>query len=115
MNSNFLYSYGDVLSAQEKFILVYVLSHPVGWEFKINDLRKHITDGERTIRSAIKNLVANGFISRVRDEKMYCHYHFFDDPKKNLIKDYLLGDIQDENFKKLYKIDRKKVCHDSKD
>lgn len=115
MNSDFLYSYGDVLSAQEKFIMMYGLSRPVDGEFEINDIKKHITDGEKTIRSAIKKLVANGFISRVRDKKMHCYYHFFDDPKENLIKDYLLGDIQDENFKKLYKIDRKKVCHDSKD
>lgn len=109
MNSDFLYSYGDVLSAQEKFIMMYALSRPVDWKFEINDIRKHITDGEQTIRNAIRRLVAKGFISRVRGKKMHCHYHFFDDPKENFIKDYLLGDMQDENFIRLYKIDRNRA------
>lgn len=105
--NDFLYGYGDVLSAQEKFILVYFLSRPDGWKFRINDLRKYITDGERTIRSAMKNLTINGFVSRVRDKKMYCHYHFFDDPRENYIKDYLLAEEQDQQLKKLYGINRK--------
>lgn len=105
--NDFLYGYGDVLSAQEKFILVYFLSRPDGWKFRVNDLRKYITDGERTIRSAMKNLTINGFVSRVRDKNMYCHYHFFDDPRENYIKDYLLAEEQDQQLKKLYGINRK--------
>lgn len=105
--NDFLYGYGDVLSAQEKFILVYFLSRPDGWKFRINDLRKYITDGEKTIRSAMKNLTINGFISRVRDKKMYCHYHFFDDPRENYIRDYLLAEEQDQVLKKLYGVNRK--------
>lgn len=113
--NDFLYGYGDVLSAQEKFILVYFLSRPDGWKFRINDLRKYITNGETAIRTAMKNLVMNGFISRVRDKKMFCHYHFFDDPRENYIRDYLLAEKQDEVLKKLYGINRKTEIKDEKE
>ena len=38
-------------------ILVYVLSKPDGWQVNIKDLDNHATDGEKAIRSGIKELV----------------------------------------------------------
>ena len=57
------------ISWRAKGILSYLLGKPSGWKLKISDVRKHGTEGERAVRSALKELRGHGYaeLSAVRD------------------------------------------------
>jgi hypothetical protein len=58
------------LSAKAKGILAYLLSLPDDWKLSIVELTKHFKDGEKSIRSGIKELIDAGYITyeNPRDE-----------------------------------------------
>ena len=55
------------LTAKAKGIMLYMLSKPNDWQFYESDISNHFKDGISSIRSAIKELIANGFIQRTRE------------------------------------------------
>lgn len=61
------------LSWKAKGLLAYLLSMPDDWQIYETELIKHTTDGRDATRSAIKELIAAGYIerskARIRDEK----------------------------------------------
>jgi hypothetical protein len=63
----------SLLSAKAKWILIYMMSKPDGWDFYEKEIIKHTKDGLSSIRSGIKELLALGYLQRhrVRDEKGY--------------------------------------------
>lgn len=60
----------DSISFQAKGIMVYLLSKPDDWKILMVDLEKRGTNGRESIRSAVKELCAAGYMVRVkaRDE-----------------------------------------------
>jgi hypothetical protein len=54
----------DRLSWKAKGILSYLLGKPDDWEVRIGDLIKRATDGDHAVRSAIKELIETGYITR---------------------------------------------------
>ena len=54
------------LSFKAKGVLVYVLSKPDGWEVNITDLDNHATDGERSIRAGIDELLKYKYCQRYK-------------------------------------------------
>lgn len=52
----------EKLSFKAKGILGYLLTKPDGWIVRVPDLVKHAQDGEKAIRSGIKELKANGYL-----------------------------------------------------
>lgn len=75
------------LSAKAKGILAYLLSLPDNWNLSISELKKHFKDGEKSIRSGIKELIDAGYIvyENPRDENgRYTGgvYLVFEMPKK---------------------------------
>ena len=60
------------LSWKAKGLLCYMLSMPDDWTFYESELVKHAKDGRDSFRTAIKELILNGYIykgERTRDEK----------------------------------------------
>ena len=60
------------LSWKAKGLLCYMLSMPDDWKFYESELTKHAKDGRDSFRSAIKELILNGYINkgeRIRDNK----------------------------------------------
>lgn len=58
------------LSLKAKGLLGYLLTKPDGWKVRIKDLMNHCSDGERSIRSGIKELKEFGYLTfyRTRDK-----------------------------------------------
>ena len=50
------------LSAKAKGIFIYLLSLPENWDLHMTELVTHFTDGERAIRSGIKELMKVGYV-----------------------------------------------------
>lgn len=50
------------LSAKAMGLMCYFLSLPDDWEISINELIRHFSDGEKSIRAGIKELVLLGYI-----------------------------------------------------
>ena len=50
------------LSAKSMGLMCYFLSLPDDWEISINELVRHFSDGEKSIRAGIKELVLLGYI-----------------------------------------------------
>ena len=50
------------LSAKAKGILLYILSLPDDWDLHVNELVTHFTDGEKGIRSGMKELTDKGYL-----------------------------------------------------
>jgi len=69
MNNTFLKD--DKLSWKAKGLFAYILSLPEDWKIYLNELQTHATDGETSLRSAIKELTDNGYIvqKRLKDDK----------------------------------------------
>ena len=69
MNNTFLRD--DKLSWKAKGLFAYILSLPEDWKIYLNELQTHATDGETSLRSAIKELTDNGYIvqKRLKDDK----------------------------------------------
>lgn len=59
------------ISWKAKGLLGYLLTKPDGWIVRITDLVKHSTDGDKAIRSAIKELKTYGYLTftRTKNEK----------------------------------------------
>lgn len=55
-----------ILSAKAQGVLLYLLSLPDDWKVYEDEVVKHFKDGKRSIRSAIKELLATGYLSRIR-------------------------------------------------
>jgi len=55
------------LSLKAKGIMTYLLSKPDGWHVQVKDLCNQNRDGEKSIRSGIKELVAGGYMVPVRE------------------------------------------------
>ena len=69
MNNTFLRD--EKLSWKAKGLFAYILSLPEDWKIYLNELQTHATDGETSLRSAIKELTDNGYImqERLKDDK----------------------------------------------
>lgn len=69
MNNTFLRD--NNLSWKAKGLFAYILSLPEDWKIYLNELQTHATDGETSLRSAIKELTDNGYIAqkRLKDDK----------------------------------------------
>ena len=52
------------LSLRAKGLLAYLLSLPDDWQVYITELPKHSTDGIKTIRSTMRELIANGYVRK---------------------------------------------------
>ena len=50
------------LSAKAKGILLYILSLPDDWDLHVTELVTHFTDGEKAIRSGMKELTDSGYL-----------------------------------------------------
>jgi hypothetical protein len=77
-----------LISWKAKGILLYLLSKPDDWKVYESDIICHSTDGRDSVRSAIKELIENGYIirSRKRDEKgrlNSAEYVVYEIPSKN--------------------------------
>ena len=69
MNNTFLRD--NKLSWKAKGLFAYILSLPEDWKIYLNELQTHATDGETSLRSAIKELTDNGYMvqKRLKDDK----------------------------------------------
>lgn len=79
----------ESISWKAKGILIYMLSKPVGWKYKSSEIAKNATDGRDSVRSGLKELVENGYISRQKNSDGSLTYYIFEDKRQNNIKDYL--------------------------
>ncbi|MHA1483479.1 MAG: helix-turn-helix domain-containing protein [Candidatus Heimdallarchaeaceae archaeon] len=52
----------STLSAKAKGILIYLLSLPDDWDLHVTELVTHFTDGEKSIRTGIKELEKHGYV-----------------------------------------------------
>ena len=57
----------ECMSAKSKGILLYLLSLPDNWIIHELELVKHFSDGEKSIRTGIKELITLGYITRVQE------------------------------------------------
>jgi len=57
------------LSAKAKGILGYLLSKPDNWIARLSDIVKHMKDGEKSIRSGIKELIQQRYLQRFQVRK----------------------------------------------
>lgn len=90
------------LSLKARGMLCTMLSLPDDWEFSENGLQAILKDGQTSIRSAIKELEAAGFLSRTRERDengrmgkcvwIVCDYPRFENP--NLVKSNLGNEPQ---------------------
>ena len=53
------------LSMKAKGILLYLLSKPDGWKVIITDILAHTTDGEKAIRSGLRELQQQGYYKKI--------------------------------------------------
>ena len=63
--------YDPKLSARSKGVLLYLLSRPNDWQIYTSEIQKHMTDGIKSVNSAVKELMDAGYIKRTlkRSEK----------------------------------------------
>ena len=90
------------LSLKARGMLCTMLSLPDDWEFSENGLQAILKDGQTSIRSAIKELEAAGFLSRTRERDesgrmgkcvwIVCDYPRFENP--NLVNSNLVNEPQ---------------------
>ncbi|AEB77662.1 DnaD domain protein [Clostridium botulinum] len=62
INKSFIYD--ARLSLKSKGLMSYFLSRPDNWEFYQTEIKKHTTDRDRAISSAIQELITCGYIKR---------------------------------------------------
>ncbi|EPY6430610.1 helix-turn-helix domain-containing protein [Clostridium sporogenes] len=62
---NKYFVYDGRLSLKAKGLMSYFLSRPDNWEFYSSEIEKNCKDGEKAIRTAIKELETNGYIERL--------------------------------------------------
>ena len=68
------------ISAKSKGIWGYMKSKPYGWDFSADRMAMDFTDGKKAIQSAFKELVKNGYMSRIKLSTGRVHYTLSDDP-----------------------------------
>lgn len=58
------------LSAKAKGLLAYMLTLPNDWQFHQEELKKHFTDGTKSIRTALNELITQGYVVKksLRDD-----------------------------------------------
>lgn len=77
------------LSLRAMGLLSYMLSKPDNWSFSIEGIASKCKDGKESVRSAVNELVDNGYIvrrSRTRDEKGHLKeavYDVYESPEEN--------------------------------
>ncbi|WP_409068889.1 DnaD domain protein [Clostridium caseinilyticum] len=62
---NKYFVYDGRLSLKAKGLMSYFLSRPDNWKFYSSEIEKNCKDGEKAIRTAIKELENNGYIERL--------------------------------------------------
>jgi DnaD/phage-associated family protein len=55
------------LSLKATGLLTYILSRPDGWTIRMKDIQNRFNDGETSVRSAMKDLMNEGYVNRYRD------------------------------------------------
>jgi predicted DNA-binding transcriptional regulator len=55
------------LSLKATGLLTYILSKPDGWQIRMRDIQNRFNDGETSVRSAMNELVKQGYVNRYRD------------------------------------------------
>ena len=66
------------LSNKSKGLLCYILSKPDNWYVSYNDLIKSSTDGIKSIRSTIKELIATGYLKRAQFRNDNGQFGYYD-------------------------------------
>ena len=54
------------MSAKAKGVLLYLASKPDTWNFFMDDIAKHFTDGLTSIKSAVKEIEKAGYLTRIK-------------------------------------------------
>ena len=62
------------LSWKAKGLLGYLLTKPDGWTVRVSDLLKHATDGDKSVRTAVKELRKYGYLTIQRVKKDNGHW-----------------------------------------
>ena len=70
----------DVLTIKAKSILIYLLSKPKDWQLRIGDIKKKLHIGTHSVRSALKNLIAAGYIFYRRLKTGHTVWTIYDKP-----------------------------------
>ncbi len=70
----------DVLTIKAKSILIYLLSKPKDWQLRIGDIKKKLHIGTHSVRSALKNLIAAGYIFYRRMKTGHTVWTIYDKP-----------------------------------
>ena len=79
----------EKLSLKAKGLLAYLLIMPNGWKGQIYNIVNSHPDGERSVQSAMKELVDNGYakLKHVysKEERKFkgCHYEILDQKKQS--------------------------------
>lgn len=55
------------LSLKATGLLTYILSRPDGWKIRMKDIQKRFNDGETSVRSAMNELLKNGYVHRYQE------------------------------------------------
>lgn len=79
--SNGIFKYK--LSCEATYVLINALTKPDYWKFHLNVFSKEINMGEKRVRSAINELVVNGFCHKMTINKRQVDYFFFESPSLN--------------------------------
>jgi hypothetical protein len=66
------------LSADAIYVLVQVLKKPNYWKFYINKFSLEIKFGERRLRTALTELIENGYCNKIKISKREVEYTFFE-------------------------------------
>ncbi len=70
----------DVLTIKAKSVLIYLLSKPKDWQLRIGDIKKKLHIGTHSVRSALKNLIAAGYIFYRRLKTGHTVWTIYDTP-----------------------------------
>jgi DnaD/phage-associated family protein len=57
----------ETMSLKATGLLTYILSKPDGWQIRMKDIQNRFTDGETSVRSAMKEAIKLGYINRYRE------------------------------------------------
>lgn len=97
LNNTFLRD--DRLSWKAKGLFAYILSLPEDWKIYLTELQNHATDGETSIRSAIKELTGYGYIKqeRLKDDKGRWASYAYEIIEKPLVENRHVDNPEMEN------------------
>lgn len=96
------------LSWKAKGLFAYMMTNIDEWEFHVSELENHSTDGISATRSAVNELIDEGYLNRdiIREEgKIAEHsYTLYETPQPELIEKAKKNKVKKEMFKKLKEI-----------